>query len=293
MARRTRRQRGGGEPAWKVAAKAAAAAKLAEAEAAKVRRYEDTPEQAQEKLNRLAALQRNAEAKAASNAAAAAAAAARAAELNAIRNAHAKFSPSNLNAEVKKLSSPSDYSRALKKLKTPVIKAALVQKLTSMTPANYAELRSELNEDLVSVLDDLNATPVGVNAPAVVENAGSVESGASTPVSNVGSTGPVAMETVPGMTQAERNAEAREGALREAALRENYARQNRESAALGQLRRQKEEAELAKLAAGPFPTFAKNMAAQEALRVSQLGGTRRRRYKRKNQKSRKSRKTYE
>jgi hypothetical protein len=274
-----------------VAAKAAAAKRAGEAEAAKVRRYEDTPEQAQEKLNRLAALQRNADAKAASNAAAAAAAADRAAELNAIRNAHAKFSPSNLNAEVAKLSSTSDYSRALKKLKTPVIKAALIQKLTSMTPAQYVTLRSELSEELASMLDSLNITPSGVNMPAVVENVMNVAvaSRASTPASNVGRMSPVAMMSVHGMTQAERNAEAREGAKREAELREQYAREARESTVMGQLRRQKEEAELAKLAAGPFPTFAKNMAAQQKWFEQQQGGTRRRRYKGKGRKGRKTR----
>jgi len=164
MVRRTRKQYGGA--GWQEEARARAEASLAAAKAAEVRRYELTPQQAQEKLNRIAAIQRNAEAKAVANAEAAAAAEARKAELNAIRNAHKQFSPANLNAEVKKLGDYSSFSRALKKMGTPVVAAALRQKVATMSPSNYNKIRDELrenDEELANKLEGLG-TPMGVNA---------------------------------------------------------------------------------------------------------------------------------
>lgn len=170
MVRRTRKQHGGA--GWQEEARAKAAASLEAAEAAKIRRYELTPEQAQEKLNRIAAIQRNAVRQAEANAANAAKAAARKAELNAIRNTHKQFSNANRNAEVAKLGDYSSFSRALKKIGTPVVAAALRQKVASMSRNSYEKLKNELIEneqqDLANKLESLGVTPMGVSTKANV-----------------------------------------------------------------------------------------------------------------------------
>jgi hypothetical protein len=172
MARFTRRQRGGETALEKELAKRRAA--KAEEQAAAFRPPPRDPEQEererQENEARMARIIREREAVASKAAAEQAALNARAAEIAAIRESHKHFTQDEVDKIVAEFDENEAFSfvTRLKKSKTPVVRAALIQKLTSMSPASFNKLKGDLDkrgydEELVK-LNDLQVTPTGVNS---------------------------------------------------------------------------------------------------------------------------------